>query len=103
MKPTDYFIQLRGRKCDYCHRPASSLQRHHWLFHRDKRFLVLDDERNIGLVCLECHDSGEVNSFESRVEFYYLQKKRYPDLDIWLANLPSKIIQQNFNVRPHNA
>jgi hypothetical protein len=102
MKPTEYFIQLRGRKCECCNLPASSLQRHHWLYHRDKRFPILDDERNIGLVCEICHSSGKVNSYESRNMFYTRQLLRYPDLNMWLANLPFKT-KQYFYVVPLNA
>jgi len=53
----------------------------------------LDDERNIGLVCQKCHNSGIPNSHESRCRFYRRQLERYPDMDAWLAGLPLKVKQ----------
>jgi hypothetical protein len=47
----------------------------------------LDDERNIGLVCEECHQSGKVNAYKSRVNFWIVQKQRY-DMIAWWKSLP---------------
>ncbi len=88
LKPTQYFIELRGRKCDCCHRYMESLQRHHWLFHRMRGFPMLDNERNIGLVCEECHQSGKVNAYESRVAFWKLQNTRYNGMVDWWLSIP---------------
>ena len=87
LKPTQYFIELRGRKCECCGLNTMALQRHHWLFHRMKGHPELDVEQNIGLVCERCHQSGNVSSYESKVRFWKIQKQRY-DMINWWKSLP---------------
>jgi hypothetical protein len=89
---TEELIKLRGYYCEECGKPAYTLQRHHWLFKRDKRFSFLNDERNLGLVCLDCHENVS-NSYESKKRFFLKQCKRYTDMKEWLANLPLKFKQ----------
>lgn len=86
---TEYLVLKRGRFCEYCGRYSYVLHRHHWLFHRMKGFPELDVEENIGLVCDECHMSGIVNSYDSRVFFWNKQLARY-DMYSWWVNLPLK-------------
>ncbi len=90
MKPLAYFIQKRGSICENCNRPSPYFERHHWLVHKMKSKPELDDERNIGLVCKRCHESGIVNSYESRCRFYLRQLSRYPDMEVWLQGLNLK-------------
>jgi len=87
-------VKKRGRLCEWCNaRPA--VHRHHCLIHRMKRHPELDDERNLMLVCEECHQSGIVNNYFARMMFWDKQLKRYPDLREWWSQLPLKS-KENF-------
>ena len=86
----------RGELCEWCGlNPAT--EKHHALVHRMKDHPELDDERNIMLVCHNCHESGWVNSYGARVMFWYRQKERYPDIKDWYSGLELKV-KENFEI-----
>jgi hypothetical protein len=81
---------MRGWKCECCGWPSMSLERHHVFLHRMRRFPELDDERNIQLVCRDCH-ANTANCRDNRLKFWKVQLVRYPDLREWYEDLPLKI------------
>jgi len=83
-------IKSRGWCCENCGQPQVTLEAHHCLIHRMKGHPELDCEENIMLVCHNCHESGEVNSWECRKRFWEKQTTRY-DMKKWLDNLNLKV------------
>ena len=93
MKPVEWFIQTRGNECEYCHRSFSinnPAERHHAIVRRSKRHPEYDASVNIELVCHDCHQSGEVDSYEHRQEFAMRQINRGLDVVSWYQSLDLK-------------
>lgn len=77
--------------CEYCKvRPATEW--HHCLIHRRKGHPELDHRYNMEHVCQKCHQSGEVNSYKHRQEFWQRQCKKYGDAEMrsWYDSLDLK-------------
>lgn len=89
--------EKRGHSCEWCHK-REGCQRHHALLRRDKRFPELDDEKNLILVCIECHYTGAVDSKEARRIFWNRLCERYSELAMldWLESLPLKVKHWDF-------
>lgn len=81
----------RGSFCECCGAENLPLEGHHMILHRMKGHTELDCEENIMLVCQPCHQSGVVNSWESRVSFWDTQVSRGYKMKEWLDGLNLKI------------
>ncbi len=92
-------LTKRGAECEWCHAQTLELEVHHWLIHRMAGHPELDCEESCGLVCRTCHQSGVVNSYESRVYFWEKQVARGYDMASWYQELPLKIKDQFFMQR----
>lgn len=79
----------RGVLCEWC-QTYPWTDKHHAIIPRDKRFPELDNPINFMVVCHHCHMTGEVDTWEARVLFYFLQKAKGYKVDEWLASLPIK-------------
>jgi len=84
----------RSWRCEACGKPSQALERHHCFVHRMRSVPELDDERNLQLVCRDCHREV-ANGYKNRCEFWQVQLKRYPDLREWWDNLPL-LIKERF-------
>ena len=80
----------RGDSCEYCMN-SRWVDPHHCIIHQRKSNPELDCMENVMAVCRECHEAGVVNSWETRVVFYLVQKARGYDMDSWINSLPLKI------------
>ena len=93
MKPLEYFIQTRGDRCEFCgviFTYDNFCERHHAIVKRRKGNAALDEPVNIELVCHQCHQSGNVDSFEHRQEFAIRQINRGFDVKSWYESLDLK-------------
>jgi hypothetical protein len=96
MKPVSYFIQVRGNCCEACGHPFSyyrPAQRHHCIQPRQKGKTFLDDEKNIELVCQQCHMSGMLDTEIHAIEFAKRQIARGVDVVGWYYSLPLKVLR----------
>jgi hypothetical protein len=91
----DTIVARRGMFCEVCGgKKATEL--HHCLYHRRRGATFLDCEENLELVCNTCHQSGYVNSWRHRVEFYIKQCGVYGSahMEEWNESLSIKIKQR---------
>lgn len=69
-------LEQRGYKCENCGTEISNdYEVQHCLFHRVKGMKILDDPRNLMIVCKACHPF--TNSHEVRCQFWEKQVIRY--------------------------
>jgi hypothetical protein len=97
MKPVEYFVQTRGDQCEHCGSAftfSNRPERHHCIHGRVKGKPEFDEPVNIELVCHNCHQSGEVDSFEHRKEFAMRQINRGYDVVAWVESLNLKAPEQ---------
>lgn len=82
----------RGHICEFCGENKWT-DLHHAIMRRDVRFKkVLDVEVNFMAVChVPCHMSREVDAWEVKRLFVFIQQERGFAAHEWLANLPLKI------------
>lgn len=85
-----YLVSKRGSSCEWCGIHKAT-ERHHCLIHKMKGHPELDDERNLMLVCHECHESGMLNNRVAREWFWMRQSGIYPDLITWYNGLDLKV------------
>lgn len=82
----------RGYKCENCGKQTEELEFHHALIRRRKNYPCVNTRLNGALLCKSCHDSGIVDSWEWRCEFYTKQANRYGlRLTAWIDSLPDKL------------
>ena len=85
----------RGYQCEICGRATIALQRNHVFHKRSKGHPEFDDERNLQLVCADCHEH-KAHSYENKVAFWAIQLRRYPDLQSWYDGLNLKATKERF-------
>jgi len=95
MVSTSDLADMRGWKCEICGHATRQLERHHCFLHRSKKYPEFDDERNLQLVCHNCHQTT-ANSYENREAFWKVQEGRYPDMVLWYFSLPVKGKLENY-------
>lgn len=67
---------------------------HHCLYGRRKGVKELNDDRNLQLVCRECHKfSGKAKSFENKINFWRWACRYYGEDSMleWHNSLPIKV------------
>ena len=97
MNSVEHFLRIRGNACEHCHKPFMRdnwPERHHSIKGRSKHRPEFDEDVNIELVCHNCHQSGEVDSFEHRQEFAMRQVNRGYNVSLWIQSLDLKAPEQ---------
>lgn len=88
-------VAKRGESCEWC-KSHKATERHHIFLGRMKGKPELDDERNICILCHDCHSSGKVSNRFAREWFWMVQSERYPDMMQWYRDLDLKAQKEVF-------